>query len=77
MVKLVSLSEKAYSRLKALKGKKSFSETVLDLVEGDKVKRGRSLLEFAGAWKDDKEMDKIFTDILRRRHTYKRRPVRL
>src|SRR5437867_13384637 len=47
-VKTVTLSEDAYAALAALKGEgESFSEVVRRL-----ARTGRSLLEFAGAWKD-------------------------
>ncbi len=47
-VKTVTLSEDAYAALAALKREgESFSEVVRRL-----ARTGRSLLEFAGAWKD-------------------------
>lgn len=47
-VKTVTLSEDAYAALAALKKEgESFSEVVRRL-----TRKGRSLLEFAGAWKD-------------------------
>ena len=55
-VKTVTLSEDAYAALAALKGEgESFSEVVRRL-----ARTGRSLLEFAGAWKDfpSKKMDR-------------------
>lgn len=66
MVKVISLSNKAYSSLKSLKRKdESFSEIVLKLV--DKGKKA-SLLEFAGIWKSMPEMDRVFEDIINERH---------
>ena len=47
-VKTVTLSEDAYAALAALKREgESFSDVVRRL-----TRKGRSLLEFAGAWKD-------------------------
>ena len=66
MSRLVSLSDKAYNELLGMKkGKESFSDVVLKLTERKKKK---SILRFAGMWKDDKEMDKIFKKILKERH---------
>ena len=48
MVKVISLSNPAYEKLKGMKqGQESFSDVVLKLVEKGKKK---SLLEFAGVW---------------------------
>jgi predicted CopG family antitoxin len=55
-VKTVTLSEDAYAALAALKREgESFSEVVRRL-----TRKSRSLLEFAGAWKDfkDEKMDR-------------------
>jgi len=66
MSRLVSLSDKAYNELLGMKkGKESFSDVVLKLTER---KEKKSILRFAGMWKDDKEMDKIFKKILKERH---------
>ncbi len=66
MSKLVSLSEKAYKTLSRMKrGRESFSDVVLKLAER---KRKKSIMRFAGIWKDDKEIDKIFKNILKERH---------
>ncbi len=70
MSKLVSLSDKAYRNLlKMKKTSESFSDVVLKLTD----KKKKSIMRFAGIWKDDKELDKIFADILKDRHktTYK------
>lgn len=71
MSKLVSLSDDAYGKLlKMKKGKESFSRVVLRLAEG---KRKRSILRFAGIWKEDKEIGKTFNKIMneRRKFVYK------
>ncbi|MEK6908986.1 MAG: antitoxin VapB family protein [Nanoarchaeota archaeon] len=65
MVKMVSLSNEAYSKLKALKGLKSFSEVIVELVNTRKKKK--SIMDFAGAFKDNsdewKEIEeKIYSD---------------
>ena len=66
MVKVISLSNKAYETLKGMKkGKNSFSDVVLHLVNKEKK---ASLLEFAGIWKDAPEMDKIFRGLAEERH---------
>ena len=65
MSKLVSLSEKAYKTLlKMKKSDESFSDVVLKLTD----KKKKSIMRFAGMWKDDKEMDEIFGKILKERH---------
>lgn len=69
MARLVSLSDKAYSTLLKMKnGKESFSDVVLKLTEG---KKRKSILRFAGIWKDDKDIDKIFKKVLQERHKAK------
>ncbi len=74
MVKVISLSNKAYSTLKALKrGDDSFSDTVLHLSEKGKKK---SLLEFAGKWSlSDAEADKIKKELEKSRKHFKLRGV--
>ena len=54
MVKVISLSNEAYTRLKAMKGVMSFSELVLELAERNNKNR-KSLIDFYGVWKDDSE----------------------
>ena len=74
MVKVISLSNKAYSTLKALKqGDDSFSDTVLKLSEKGKKK---SLLDFAGKWPGPpEELDMIEKEIAKSRKTAKLREV--
>jgi len=49
MVKVISLSEEAYGKLKAYKYDKSFSEAILELLEGKGKKK--DIMQFAGALK--------------------------
>lgn len=51
MVKVISLSDEAYGRLKALKGERSFSEIVIEFTAG---KKKRNILDFFGAFADNK-----------------------
>lgn len=76
MTKVISLSDPAYKRLSMLKGEKeSFSEVVMKITEKESK---RSLLDFAGAWEDDKEeMTTIFEKIAKERKKAKIRAVRL
>ncbi|MEK6844581.1 MAG: antitoxin VapB family protein [Nanoarchaeota archaeon] len=53
MVKVISLSNEAYIRLKTMKGNKSFSDIVVELVEEKRGKRKKSIMEFVGLWKED------------------------
>jgi len=50
MVKVISLSDEAYERLKSIKGGKSFSEVVIEFTQSKKKK---SILDFAGAFSDN------------------------
>ena len=75
MTKVISLSNKAYESLKKLKEEKdSFSDIVLKLINKEKKK---SLLEFAGVWKNANEMDKIFERIFNERYRARDRNVDL
>jgi predicted CopG family antitoxin len=67
MVKMVSLSELAYSKLAQKKGKNmSFSDVILKLLDENK---GRiDISEFAGILKSrEKELDKIKIEVLKER----------
>lgn len=69
MTKVISISDEAYNELTNLKGAhESFSKIVIKLTNKEKKK---SILELAGEWKELNEMDKIFSDILERRHKSK------
>ena len=75
MVKVISLSNKAYESLKTLKeAKESFSDVVLKLADKEKKK---SLLEFAGLWKEMPELDKIFEGVINERRTSRYRKIDL
>jgi len=75
MVKVISLSNKAYESLKTLKeAKESFSDVVLKLADKEKKK---SLLEFAGLWKEMPELDKIFEGVINERHVSRDRKIDL
>ena len=62
MVKIISLADDAYESLKTMKkGGESFSDVVRRVVEKEK---GKTFLDLAGAWKEDKEIGNIFKGIL-------------
>lgn len=74
MVKVISLSNEAYEKLKSLKNGRSFSEVVVDLTEN---KNKKNIMEFAGAFTDNKEeWDKIKKKIYSDRKKFKLREVR-
>ena len=76
MVKMVSLSNEAYERLRALKkGNKSFSDVVIEVTP--KVKK-KNIMDFFGIWKDDSEYwEKFEKDIRKGRNNAKMREVKL
>ena len=75
MVKVISLSNDAYGRLKSLKGSKSFSEVVIELSEGRR-KKG-DLMKFFGVWADKtKEVEKMKRMIEKDRKKFKLREVK-
>ena len=65
MVKVISLSDEAYRKLKALKMTKSFSELVLELAKA-RVQKKKSLADFYGVWKDDSEYWENFKKEIRK-----------
>jgi len=72
MVKVISLSDKAYSTLRGIKGDHdSFSDVVLKLAS---QKRG-SIMEFAGVWRDNEELDPIFKSVEKARKNFRMRDV--
>ena len=75
MVKVISLSNEAYEKLKSLKGNKSFSEVVVEIVDDRKTKK-RSIMDFAGIWKDDNEWDAISKKIYEDRKKFKLREIK-
>lgn len=75
MSKLVSLSDRAYGILRKMKkGNESFSDVVVKMADNT---RKKSILRYAGLWKDDKETDKVFRRVLKERHkaAYKEKDV--
>jgi predicted CopG family antitoxin len=75
MVKVISLSNEAYGKLKAIKNGKSFSEVVIDLIDCTK-KNKNNLIKFAGIFKDDTGWEKIMGDIEKDRKNFKLRGVK-
>ncbi len=75
MVKVISLSNNAYEKLKAIKNGKSFSEVVVELVECKK-KNKKNIIKFAGIFKDDNEWKKVMADIEKDRINFKLREVK-
>ena len=71
MVKVVSLSNEAYEKLKSMKFEKSFSEVIKDLIE-NKRKEKKDIMEFAGIWESDK-WDEIKKQIYKDRKKFKLR----
>ncbi|MBS3075292.1 antitoxin VapB family protein [Candidatus Pacearchaeota archaeon] len=75
MVKVISLSNEAYEKLKAIKNGKSFSEVVVELVDCRKNKK--NLSDFFGIWKEDSdEWGKIKKEIYEDRKKAKLREVK-
>ena len=75
MVKVISLSEEAYRRLKDIKRERSFSDIVIELTE-NKTKK-KDLSRFAGAFKDNaEEWKKIKKKIYEDRKKFKLREVK-
>ncbi len=74
MVKVISLSNEAYERLKGLKYGKSFSESIIDLIE---KKKKKSIMEFVGIWKnDDKYWENFKKEVRKTRNKMKLREVK-
>ena len=74
MTKTVALSDEAYESLSnAKENDESFSKVVLRMTNNGK----RSLKDFFGIWKDDKESDTIYKQIISQRSGHKPREVRL
>jgi predicted CopG family antitoxin len=65
MVKVISLSDDAYRKLRVLKRGKSFSELILELTENKRVKK-KSIIEFLGIWAEDSEYWKNFKKEIRK-----------
>ncbi len=75
MVKVVSLSNEAYEKLKRIKNGKSFSEIVVELVECKNKKK--DFMKFAGIFKDDLEWEKNMEEVLKDRKNFKLRDVKI
>jgi predicted CopG family antitoxin len=74
MVKVISLSERAYGTLKKLKREdESFSDVVLRMAGKNNKK---SLLEFAGKWEGE-DIDKVFSVVMKDRKRSASRKVEL
>ena len=72
MVKVISLSDKAYLTLKHLKGEHdSFSDIVLKLAHTQK----RSVMDFAGIWRNNDELDAIFATVEKSRKKFRMREL--
>ena len=73
---MVSLSNEAYDKLKMLKGLRSFSEVIVELV--DTRKKKRNIMDFAGAFKDNaEEWKEIEKKIYEDRKKFKLRTYKL
>lgn len=75
MVKVISLSNDAYERLKIRKlPGKSFSDVVVEMTE--KKEKRPSIMDFFGALKDDKETIEILRKVVADRKNIKMRHVK-
>lgn len=73
MVKVVSLSDEAYEKLKNKKtSNKSFSDVVLELVD---KKKKHTIMDLFGALKDDKESMKAFEESYKARKDLRLRHI--
>jgi predicted CopG family antitoxin len=78
MVKVISLSEEAYKKLKAIKGKKSFSEVVVEITDERRARKKRNIMDFFGAFKENAdEWKEIEKKIYEDRKKFKLREVKL
>ncbi|MEK6881413.1 MAG: antitoxin VapB family protein [Nanoarchaeota archaeon] len=75
MVKVISLSNEAYGKLKRIKGDRSFSEVVVNLINDDKIIKRKRILELAGTWKDDSYWEEFKKEVRRNRNRMKLREV--
>ena len=74
MVKVISLSEAAYEKLKSKKtAEKSFSDVVIELIE---KKPKKSIMDLFGALKDDEESIRAFEESFKSRKNLKLRHVK-
>ena len=76
MVKVISLSNEAYEKLKALKRDRSFSEIVVEIIEDKKGKK-KNLMDFFGMFKDEAdEWEEIKKKIYDDRKKFKLKEVK-
>ena len=76
MVKVISLSDEAYGKLKAIKRDMSFSEVIIEIVNTRNEKK--NIMKFAGIWKDrTDEWKEIEKKIYEDRRKFKLREVKI
>jgi len=76
MVKVISLSNDAYEKLKAIKGNMSFSEVVMQRIIEKRKKK--NLMDFFGVWADRAdEWEGIKKKIYKDRKKFKLRTYKL
>ena len=64
MAKTIMISNQIYEELKEVKGDRSFSETIKEMIEKSKHKTGAGLIDCVGLLpKDDKEYEKIMKEL--------------
>ncbi len=77
MVKVISLSNEAYNKLKAIKNEKSFSEVVVELVESRKTDK-KDIMKFAGIFAKNKdEWEERKKEIYKDREKFKLRNFKI
>lgn len=76
MVKVISLSNEVYEKLRYLKYGKSFSEAIKELIE-NKKKGKNSVMDFVGIWKNDEYWENFKKDVGKTRKKAKLRVVKL
>ena len=74
MVKMVSLSDEAYCKLKRIKNNDSFSEVILKLLGRPEKK---TLLDLVSSWERDEELAKNIEKAYRGRKRAKLKEVKL
>ena len=75
MVKVISLSEDAYMKLKSIKNGRSFSETIVGLIEKP-ISDKKNIMDFFGIWADDREeLEKFEKRVEENRKKFKLREV--
>jgi len=75
MVKVISLSNEAYEKLKSIKRDRSFSEIVVELIE---KKKKKNIMDFFGIWANRKEEIKEMKKMIESdRRKFKLREVKL